>query len=794
MRLPTGSFRAPIALTFWMGTLFLAGCQPVQEDRTVAWSGDGQEVGFQHGTEGVFVADREGKGLEKVFQPGPDVHATSTPLWSPSDRRLIFTTARDRQRDAHQILPPPVEPDPEGEIQFQRAVIYTCWLREEAADAEPRPLFEASCDHLGYVSANLAVRWHPRATSIIFIDQVVGGHGLFEFDLATNTRRRILPHVADAIVFDWTPDGANLVCGLGQHSANAGSDGLWIGRPDEARWWHVPESQSLAPARLDSLVERLRASRPAWSNDGHSFAFVARAAQQAAPSAVRIWRGDLITRDLELLVESPEPLSDLVWAPDGSKLGLIRLAEPPTLHLLSLAGALSPPIGERAVRKFVGWDSTGGSLAYVAAADIPFSSDENWALLLIADLAARDAVFVAPVDGNAAPREVISGMRVTFPRWSPTEAKLSLWFTFSPSHRSWLSRWLGWGLRRGDPAAVLDMATGDVSWLAVSAFEKTQVGHYYMLKRRYDDAWSWYEQAAREMPERNKTKTDDVADYVRAWRSPTDTSLFEYVCLRKLGRMDEAADKLRQFHDAFPPELPDLGLGGVTGDGQTLEDRVRELLSPEGLAVALLRDLYAAEVFLSIDAVDVGEDFFREQIAAREDEPQRLSAAIVLAQLLLLQDKREQFVDLAVDEIVRPVFAACPPRNITPNWDWFNARGVLLLTGGLTLLPVASPDFLEGVDHARLTRLAEKCEALRLEQPNDKAPNDEAPNDNAPNDNAPWLNFALAAIHGRLGQEAAQAQALARLGAGVGVISPLNHDEMNRAKRELRAMVRQFTN
>ncbi len=47
MRLRAESFRAPMAPALWIGTLLLAGCQRVQEDRTVAWSGDGQDVGFQ---------------------------------------------------------------------------------------------------------------------------------------------------------------------------------------------------------------------------------------------------------------------------------------------------------------------------------------------------------------------------------------------------------------------------------------------------------------------------------------------------------------------------------------------------------------------------------------------------------------------------------------------------------------------------------------------------------------------------------------------------------------------------
>src|SRR5437764_10185790 len=75
--------------------LLAAGCAgPVREDRTITFSPQGNAVGFQHGQEGVFVADKQGGGLTKIFQPGDDVLATSTPLWAPDGKRLVFTTAR----------------------------------------------------------------------------------------------------------------------------------------------------------------------------------------------------------------------------------------------------------------------------------------------------------------------------------------------------------------------------------------------------------------------------------------------------------------------------------------------------------------------------------------------------------------------------------------------------------------------------------------------------------------------------------------------------------------------------
>jgi hypothetical protein len=75
--------------------LAIAGCgQPVREDRSITFSGDGSQSGFQHGNEGVFVVEAEGEAPKKIFQPGDDVVATSPPLWGPTDKRLLFTTAR----------------------------------------------------------------------------------------------------------------------------------------------------------------------------------------------------------------------------------------------------------------------------------------------------------------------------------------------------------------------------------------------------------------------------------------------------------------------------------------------------------------------------------------------------------------------------------------------------------------------------------------------------------------------------------------------------------------------------
>src|SRR5262249_34957604 len=157
------------------------------------------------------------------------------------------------------------------------------------------------------------------------------------------------------------------------------------------------------------------------------------------------------------------------------------------------------PITSLPVRQFAGWSPTGTSLAYVTPEQDPGAADDSWAFLFPAGPRTRDRVLLAAGVGDDPGREVFSGMRVTFPHWSPTEDKLSVWFTFSPKYEMWSSpssgivaptpppapasqappqsarrRWWMWG----DPAAVLDVRTGEVSWLAVNASEKAQVGHY----------------------------------------------------------------------------------------------------------------------------------------------------------------------------------------------------------------------------------------------------------------------------------------------------------------------------
>ena len=234
MALPLGRDSTRLFLALGFLGLAVGGCgDPVREDRTITWSAEGNAVGFQHGDQGVFVADKVGGGLKKVFQPEADVIATSTPLWAPGGRRLIFTTARSASGEP----PAPglavlqgAEPNPAGELYNHVPIVYTCWLRDESGDEPPVKLFEAGCDHAGYVAANLAVRWHPSGDRILFIDAVSGGnHALFAYDLQTRAAAgRSSRKVRPALIFDWTPAGTHIACVLGQAAGSPDRTGVWI--------------------------------------------------------------------------------------------------------------------------------------------------------------------------------------------------------------------------------------------------------------------------------------------------------------------------------------------------------------------------------------------------------------------------------------------------------------------------------------------------------------------------------------------------------------------------------------
>ncbi len=712
---------APAWIVLSLLPIFIAGCgrAPVREDRSINFSNDGSGVGFQHGDEGLFLADNETGKLRKIFQPDSGVIATSSPLWSPAGTHVLFTTARATGSAQPQPFPlPGTPPDPAGKVFFTQPVEYTCYLYEKQPDEkEPRPvkLFEASCDHVGYVAANLAVRWHPKGDRVLYVKQVSESrHEIHEYDLAAKTSRQVFPHAATSLIFDFSPDGAHLACVLADPS-NPQNDGIWIGNAEGADWWHVPESAALAQGEPGSPIENLRATRPAWTADGGRFAFPASVPGKSANEPARhfLRLGTLAGRTVETLADAAEPFRDLHWTSDGDRLGGIRGE---ALQVTGKNGTLSDPLNRRPVRQFAGWNATDKRLCYVAP-ERKSADKQHWALLFTPDAHGRDVVYVADGGGTEPGREVFSGMQITFPQWSPKEDKLSLWFTFTPTYHSAVATLLGGGLRRGDPAAVFDPATGKINWMAINPHEKAQVGHYYLLHRENATAWRWYEDAAKDWPAPQAVDLDPsvllAPDGLQKLLEPQDIRFFQYCCLTRLGHHDEAAAKLAEFRKAFPPQLQPARKGD-TGNQQANLNFLRDALAPDTLLASLVRDMYCTEVFLSLDATADAEEFFRKQLKDGVKDSTKLSSAIVLGQVLLLENKHEEYAVLTTDTVAPLLFKVLkdrPDAGSTAESDSMQ-QTVIALFADAVLQPLTSPEFVAGLPENDVRKLLPRWEAL----------------------------------------------------------------------------------
>jgi hypothetical protein len=718
----------------------LGGCgQPVREDRTIQFNAGGGQVGFQHAAEGVYLADPNGGPPRKIFQPDAGVVAVSTPLWSPGGKQAVFLTATSPGQQPQTIGLNGSPEDPAGQLFYQGPITYTCWKYDATGPegTKPRQLFSAGLNHAGYVGANLAVRWHPSEPKLYFLSQVSQHVGLFELDLTTGKQTQAFSETAEGMIFDWTPDGSHLVCVLGFSEGNAAVNGTWIGKPGATNWWHVPGSADLAQPKIPSLLETLRASRPIFTSNTSYFAFAASTrppgTNHAAPDDHAVHLGNMVQRTTKVLTHGQEPIRNLLWHPDGKRLGLVRAdAETGSLHTLPLNGPQSPPLTDRRVRQFAGWNSKGDDLAYVTPEKIPTLRKDYWSFLLVPDPLARDAVVLKP--GSQHEKTVLDGLRVTFPTWSPTENKLSLWVTFAPCYRSWLWLFLRYGLRPGDPAAIFDVGSGKLSWLAVNDYERSQIGRYFHLKKEYQQAWEWYEKSKGAGTPLSGILTNTGLPAVN------EQLFYEYLCLSKLGRAAEAQERLARFEAAFS-KTPQ-GKAGVAQ--QVISPLVPEISDRKDFYFPLMHDFLIAEVFLSLDAAEDGADFFRTELQKADSDGKRLGAAITLGQILLVQGKHEEYAAVCSASLAPLLIKDA--KSHAPRLQLGSVLELIIISA---LAPLAASDFVKQLPVANVERELPVWRNLASEA--------------APTNAAPLFNYILIAALERADKMAELSEARTRL-------------------------------
>lgn len=728
--------------------LWLAsGCDPVPEDRTIEFSGNGGQVAFQHGREGIFISDPQSGNAEKVFDPDPTVIAVARPIWSQDGSRGLFTTAYAMKPEAAPPRAPAAnEPNnvagfnrlaeevpPEGQNFFPQQVSYKCWLLARGLAgkfAKPICLFEARCDHAGYVSAGLAVRWDRSGKTILYVDQDAnGGHTIWSYDFASHKKGQIFPrppaYAPEHVIVDFTGDGESSVsvCATGGPLG-----GIWIGPLAGSDWWHVSES---VPEIETHFLRDVLALRPAWSRNGEEFAFVKSAPTKPSPppktpsAHTAVFRGRITNRKVNRIFDSAGAVSNLHWSPDHSALGLISANPDPTLMILEANGKSQHRVPEHHIHGFGGWNATGNKLVYVVPEKLARNVTAPWSFLLMPDPMARDSLIAASAPAFADRQVVASGLRFTFPNWSTDADQVSVWGTFTPSHRSFgeFSAFFGGPgltLRRGDPAVVIDIPGGAKHWLAINGDEQAQVGHYELLKHDYAQAREWYRKADQSLPPLVSLKIEDLERGITPASARRRTfELYYWYCLSRLGETDAAAAHLSNFQDAnrieWAKPIPRRSAGPADLRPET-DWTSADARGNAELLVAIEKNLSIAQVFLSVDAAKEAEPFFERSLATA-GKRERIGILVARSQLLLLRQEHRAYANLITDQLGPLVVDELKDRpnewSDSPRSPSAMARRLVALMVGHAVGPLFCSAFLKEFPRRDLEVLVPKWDALR---------------------------------------------------------------------------------
>jgi hypothetical protein len=424
---------------------------------------------------------------------------------------------------------------------------------------------------------------------------------------------------------------------------------------------------------------------------------------------------------------------------------------------------------DRFAREFAGWNSTGDKLACVVAEKTPPKVPpsqwlQGWEYLLAPDPLARDAVLVT--DGKGAAHTVVSGLRFTFPQWSPKRDQLSMWGTFQPSHLALTNEMGGGlGLRRGDPACIVDVSTGAIRWLAINADETAQVGNYFLLKHNPAEAREWYRKADKQLAKLEPLRPVDLIHGLSGAAARRRTfEFFYYHCLTKLGETKEAAERLALFDNAHRIEWPPAANrpAGVsqpkTNSAEPAPtDSAQPWSSPKSrhaaeTLVAIAKALSIAQILLSIDEPDTAQAWFTHRLESA-DATERLADLMALSQLSLLAKSNRDYANLVTDRLA-PLLAetledpTSTGASSTPDSP-DAVRSTLAVLAAHSLGPLWSEEFLEELPTVFVAQLVPKWEALRSQAHSHLA--------------ALYVNLVLRTAAARLGHDKERLAAKARI-------------------------------
>jgi Tol biopolymer transport system component len=585
---------------------------------------------------------------------------------------MVFAVAHAADGKQHE---PMADGTADGSRYPEIPVSYTCWLYDSSKiDGKPEKLFEAACSHTGYIGAGLAVCWHPDGSSLGYIDQSAPKqHRLWTFNLTTRKADVVQLPPAEHIAISSSPGQLHRLALLGGDSEQKG---LWIEEAATGEWWRVDDSTPQTE-HLEELRQRL----PTWSRDGTKLAFADGPNLRICDIATRRTERWLLSQQKTSTVGlSPQPaLADVYWHPDGKRIGVVENSR---LVLVGPADSVRQ-VSDSTVVSFAGWDKSGRWMAYITT-EIPPYTFARWATLFVPNFNARTAVWLTDANGEKPGEKVISGVRATFPHWSPNDRHLSVWLTVEPPYR--LADDDRLGMPPGDPAAIIDPETGKLEWLPVSGTEHAQIGHIELRTGHLDAALRRFEEATASLPK------DGKADWM----------FFRAIALEKSGREDEVRDALRRFE---PPSPTDRARTlAYTKPYVELSRAFAPVPGPMAdPEVIRSRHRFAAEAFVSLDMAAEGIDFFRNEVKKTKDDLDRLSAVVALCQLLLVTDRRVEYTELVIDQLLPLAGRVLPKAG--PNRE--GTDGVV----ALTLLPLAVSEFAAPLHEELIRRVCKKMSA-----------------------------------------------------------------------------------
>ncbi len=724
------------ASIFISAALLLPGCSSgVREERTIEFSSSGSQVGFQHGDSGVFLSNVDTGKAESIYSLQPGEIVASAPQFSADDS-VIFAVASLDGKGEYAGDERSWDSASDGRRFFAAPTKYKCLYRKPGDSGQPHTLFDARCDHTGYIAANLAVRWHPDGQSIWYVDSdAPGSLAIFEYKIADESVRRITDFDAAAIAFDFSPGGKYVTC------ASLSPDGsekiVRLSPVDSIEWKQLPQS-GLAGQPTGDWLQQLRQALPHFSPDDTACVYEARLSEtkRATDSDVqwssRLVRYNVNSASATKLWESSGDIRDIHWHPSSNWIAFVDSdnqlqctpAGEATRNLSSVKQL------QASVRTFAGFSADGKWIAYTIA--LPASEQKSTYLFSTVD-GARDQVFLAGFDSQnaavtspAAP--AIEGMRLTFPHWSSEGTRLSLWATYAPSHTSRLSTIAPWSLAAGDPAAIVSASDLSVTWMPINPIEEAQIGHYFLLHRKNETAAEWYVKSMDRREPMEPIKLSQWQLFQQQSIQLKDATFFEYICLSRLGKQTEAQERLAIFDANFVLDEEDaVGVLNTNSQDEDDQERWAELVSElSNSCLPMLKAAYITEVYLSLNAADEGIGYFAGINETNQSPWQRYANALCHAHLILATGDRQRYASFVLSDVM-PAFEAVDQPDLPTDGLLSDQadleslvpirQALVRVAASLAAAPLASRELTESLSHATLAELEQRFDALLALRP-----------------------------------------------------------------------------